>query len=128
MSKIDYFERKLDDKNRLTLPAEIRDELENGAFVTRGVTGVYGKSLHLYPREVWDKDVESRLQSDDIFDERIAELNVQLRMGKTEVNPDEKQGRIRLEQHLLDYAGIKRDLVAVKAGKYWRIMAKEATM
>jgi DNA-binding transcriptional regulator/RsmH inhibitor MraZ len=35
---------------------------------------------------------------------------------------DQKQGRITLEQHLLDFAGIERDIVAVRAGKYWRLM------
>ena len=29
-----------------------------------------------------------------------------------------------LEQHLLAYAGIDRELVAVRAGKYWRLIAK----
>jgi MraZ protein len=37
---------------------------------------------------------------------------------------DAKQGRITLEQHLLDYAGIGRDVVAVRAGRYWRLFAK----
>jgi len=123
MGKIDYFERKLDDKNRLTLPAELHDELRDGVVVARG----FGKYLHMYPRNVWDSDIEVALQG-DILDEKIADLNVQFRMGKIDVEPDDKQGRIRLEQHLLDYAGIGRDLVAVKAGKYWRIMAKEETM
>ena len=36
---------------------------------------------------------------------------------------DDKQGRITLEQHLLDYAGIDRDVVAVGVGRYWRIIA-----
>jgi hypothetical protein len=27
------------------------------------------------------------------------------------------------EQHLLDYAHIDREIVAVRAGKYWRISA-----
>lgn len=44
-------------------------------------------------------------------------------MGKSESPLDEKQGRITLEQHLLDYAGIARDITAVRAGSYWRITA-----
>jgi DNA-binding transcriptional regulator/RsmH inhibitor MraZ len=39
------------------------------------------------------------------------------------MQPDGKQGRITLEQHLLDYAGYSRDVVAVGVGHYWRIMA-----
>ena len=37
---------------------------------------------------------------------------------------DAKQGRVTLEQHLLDYAGINSDVIAVRAGKYWRLSAK----
>jgi DNA-binding transcriptional regulator/RsmH inhibitor MraZ len=45
-------------------------------------------------------------------------------MGKTEGEIDGKQGRITIEQHLLDFAGISRDVVAVRAGRYWRLRAK----
>ena len=55
----------------------------------------------------------------------IADLNVQFRMGKVEQSLDGKQGRITLEQHLLDYAGIDREVSAVSVGKYWRLMAVE---
>ena len=113
----DYFERKLDDKRRLTIPAELRAEFASGVVVTRG----FQQYLHLYPKTVWDAQVESQLQG-NVLDERTADLNVQFRMGKTEAVLDQKQGRVMLEQHLLDYAGIKRNVVAVRAGRYWRIM------
>ena len=119
MATIDYFERKLDEKRRLTLPPEIRDKFASGAVLTRG----FGAYLHLYPKDVWDNMVEPRLAG-DILDERIADLNVQFRMGKIETLIDEKQGRITIEQHLLDYAGIDRAVVGVGVGQYWRILAK----
>lgn len=120
MATVDYFERKLDDKRRLTIPTELRGKFSSGAVLTRG----FGKYLHLYPKSVWDKQVESKLAG-DILDERIADLNVQFRMGKVEGKLDGKQGRITLDQHHLTYAGIKRDVVAVGVGQYWRIIAKE---
>lgn len=120
MATVDYFERKLDEKRRLTIPPEIRAKFKSGAVITRG----FGKYLHLYPKDVWDKMVEPRLDG-DILDERIADLNVQFRMGKTEQSLDGKQGRIMLEQHLLDYAGVKRDVIAVGVGRYWRLMAPD---
>lgn len=48
------------------------------------------------------------------FDERVADINVQFRMGKSDSELDAKQGRITLEQHLLDYAGITRDVEALQ--------------
>jgi MraZ protein len=116
----DYFERKLDDKRRLTLPAELRAEFTTGVVVTRG----FKNYLHLYPKSVWDEQVEPAL-SGNILDERTADINVQFRMGKIEGVIDQKQGRITLEQHLLDFAGIDRDIIAVRAGKYWRLMRKD---
>ena len=53
MSKIDYFERKLDDKRRLTVPVELRAEFEDGIVITRG----FGRYLHLYPKNVWDEEM-----------------------------------------------------------------------
>jgi MraZ protein len=119
MATVDYFERKLDDKRRLTIPAELRAEFASGVVLTRG----FDKYLHLYPKSVWDELVEPALNG-DILDQRVGDLNVQFRMGKTEAELDAKQGRISLEQHLLDYANITKDVVAVRAGRYWRLMAK----
>jgi DNA-binding transcriptional regulator/RsmH inhibitor MraZ len=93
--------------------------LRAGAVITRG----FGKYLHLYPKDVWENLVEPKLAG-DILDERIADLNVQFRMGKIEQSLDGKQGRITLEQHLLDYAGITQGVVAVGVGRYWRLVAK----
>jgi MraZ protein len=119
MGTVDYFQRKLDDKRRLTIPAELRDEFASGVVVTRGFQKNY---LHLYPKSVWDEQVEPQLQG-NILDEKTADLNVQFRMGKQGSEIDAKQGRVALEQHLLDYAGIDREVVAVRAGRYWRVMA-----
>lgn len=114
----DYWQRKLDSKRRLIIPTELREELGTGVVITRG----FKKYLHLYPKAVWDEQAEPQL-SGNILDEATADLNVQFRTGKTESVLDGK-GRIMLEKHLLDYAGIERELVAVRAGRYWRLLAK----
>ena len=115
---MDYFERKLDDKRRLTIPTELRDELASGVVITRG----FGNYLHLYSVSVWNEQMEPALNG-QILDERVADLNVKFRTGKTEAELDHKQGRVTIEQHLLDWARIERDVVAVRAGAYWRISA-----
>ena len=119
MASVDYFERRLDDKRRLTIPAELRAEFISGVVLTRG----FGNYLHLYPKAIWDGEVELALNAgSSILDEKTADVNVQFRRGKTEADLDQKQGRITIEQHLLEYAGIDRDIVAVRAGKYWRLI------
>lgn len=116
MASIDYFERKLDEKRRLTIPAELRDELASGIVVTRG----FGHYLHLYPKDIWDREVEPALGG-SILDEKIADLNVKFRRGKIEAELDHKQGRVTIEQHLLDYAKIDKEIIAIRAGAYWRV-------
>lgn len=120
MASTDYFQRKLDDKRRLTIPTELRAELASGVVITRG----FGQYLHMYSQATWGKEVEPALNG-SILDEKVADLNVRFRRGKTEDELDLKQGRVSIEQHLLDYAGIDRELVAVRAGAYWRIMAPD---
>jgi MraZ protein len=119
MATVDYFERKLDDKRRLTIPAEIRKEFKSGVVVTRG----FGKYLHMYSQEVWDQKVEPELKG-HILDERTADLNVQFRTGKVATTLDEKQGRFTLELHHIEYAEIDKEVIAVRAGAYWRLQAK----
>lgn len=123
MAQVDYFERRLDDKRRLTIPSELREEFISGVVLTRG----FGNYLHLYPKSVWDKEVEAALSaSGSILDEGIADMNVKFRRGKTEAELDQKQGRVTIEQHLLDYSHIEKDIVAVRAGQYWRLIAGDS--
>jgi MraZ protein len=117
VSSVDYFERKLDDKRRLTIPSELRDEFASGVVLTRG----FGDYLHMYPQTTWDNEVEPEMKG-SILDERVADINVRFRRGKTAASLDLKQGRVTIEQHLLDFASIDRELVAVRAGAYWRVM------
>lgn len=114
---MDYFERKLDEKRRLTMPTELREEFKSGVVLTRG----FGKYLHMYSQDVWDTEVETALQG-SIIDESVADLNVKFRRGKTTAALDEKQGRVVIDQHLLQHAGITKEVMAVRAGKYWRLV------
>jgi DNA-binding transcriptional regulator/RsmH inhibitor MraZ len=116
---MDYFERKLDDKNRLTIPRELQSELGNEVVVTQG----FGQYLHLYSKEVWDNEMEIAL-SGDILDESIADLNVKFRIGKSTSKLDSKQGRVTLEAHQMALLTNARTVAMVRAGKYWRIVAK----
>lgn len=121
---MDYFERKLDDKNRLTIPAEIRHEFEGGRVVlTRG----FDKTIFVYPRSRWTDAVEPGLQGDIVSEDNFRK-NMQLRQGKVDASMDTKQGRIIIDQHLLDHAGIGKSLSATRigssAGSFWALQVK----
>lgn len=113
---MDYFERKLDNKNRLTIPKELREEFGSKVVITRG----FKNYLHLYAERIWNEEMEPALTG-DILDEQTADLNVRFRTGKTVAELDVKQGRVILEPHHLGFAGIKKDVIAVRAGKYFRL-------
>ena len=116
---MDYFERKLDDKNRLTIPTQLRAEFGENVVITPG----FKNYIHIYPESVWKGEMEEALTG-DILDEEKANLNVRFRSGKTIAGLDSKQGRIILEAHHMALLGDKKEIVAVRAGKYFRISAK----
>ena len=119
MAKLDYFTRKLDDKNRLTIPVELRQEFASGVVVTKG----FGNYLHLYPLSIWQNNIEPELEG-ALLDERIADLSVRFRTGKTEAELEQKQGRVTLKQAQLDFASIDREVEAIRVGSYFRLLAR----
>ena len=56
----------------------------------------------------------------------IANLTAKERKMEGGVNDRTGRPLIAIEQHLLDYAGIDRELIAVRAGAYWRILKPDA--
>jgi len=119
MAKTDYFTRKLDEKNRLTMPVELRQEFASGVVVTKG----FGNYLHLYPREVWQNKIEPELEG-GLLDEKVADLSVRFRTGKTEAELDLRQGRVTLKQAQLDFAHIDKNVEAIRVGSYFRLLAR----
>jgi len=119
MAKTDYFTRKLDEKNRLTMPVELRQEFASGVVVTKG----FGNYLHLYPRDVWQNKIEPELEG-ALLDEKVADLSVRFRTGKTEAELDVSQGRVTLKQAQLDFAHIDKNVEAIRVGSYFRLLAR----
>lgn len=130
---MDYFKRKLDDKNRLTLPAEVRAEFEDHAVITPG----FKNYLHLYSQKTWEGEMRQALSGSwktegdrpTILDEELADLADRFLDGMQSSTLDQKQGRITIDQQLLEYAGLDRagEVVATRIpttnGWYWRLKA-----
>ena len=104
------------------MPSDIREEFGSGVVITRG----FGKYLHIYPKIMWERDVEKFADKITWDDSDAANKIAKFRIGKSEAELDGKQGRVTFEKQQLDYAGISRDIVAVRIGEYWRIMNPEA--
>ena len=110
---IDKYPAKLDDKNRLFVPAKLRNDVGQTFYVTIGVNCGH-KCLTIYTAEGWQKVCD-----------KYDELPLAQKSGATsllfifacECVPD-KQYRFTLTQSLMEYAGISRDVVIVgRAGQ-----------
>ena len=110
---IGKFNAKLDDKNRLFVPAKLREELGGDFFVTLGVNCGH-RCLTVYTAADWQTLSQNYNQLP--ISQRGAATSL-IFMNATECEPD-KQFRFTLTQNLLDYAGIKRECIMVgRAGQ-----------
>lgn len=102
------YERPLDNKGRITLPAPFRDALGiEKAFLTRGLD----RCLFLAPArqfEVW----RQRVREMKLADQRARVLRRHLFAEAGDGTPD-AQGRITLFPYLRQYAGIENSVVVV---------------
>lgn len=110
---IGKFPAKMDDKNRLFVPAKLREELGDDFTITLGVNG-HHRCLTIYTAKDWDN-----------LTRNYNALPISQRSGPASMffynaspcKPD-KQYRFSLTQFLMDYAGIGRDVMIVgKAGQ-----------
>lgn len=117
---IGKYPAKLDDKNRLFVPAKLRGELGEDFFVTLGVN-CGRRCLTIYTAADWQQ-----------LSENFSNLPISQRAGATSMifmnanqcTPD-KQYRFSLTQFLLDYAGIGREVVIVGRAGQAEIWAAE---
>ncbi len=110
---IGKFPAKLDDKIRLFVPAKLRSELGGDFFVTLGVNCGH-RCLTVYTAEDWQTLSENynRLP----ISQKGAATSL-IFINATQCEPD-KQFRFSLTQNLLEYAGIRKDVVIVgRAGQ-----------
>src|SRR5687767_351102 len=100
------YEHTIDDKNRLTLPARFREQLEAGLVVTRGMDGC----LYAWPSAEWRELFQARVAGLDPLQREGRKLQRHFFSGAAEAELD-KQGRIMIPAALLRYAGLSRDVV-----------------
>ena len=104
---------KLDEKNRLFVPAKLRGELGEKFFVTLGVNCGH-KCLTVYTASDWQ--TLNQNYNELPISQRGAATSL-IFMNATECDPD-KQFRFSLTPFLLKYAGIDRDVMIVgRAGQ-----------
>ena len=110
---IGKYPAKLDDKNRLFVPAKLRAELGEDFFVTLGVN-CGRRCLTIYTAAEWQRISENF--NNLPLSQRAAATSL-IFMNANQCSPD-KQFRFGLTQFLIEYAGISRDVMIVgRAGQ-----------
>ena len=97
-------DHSLDDKNRLTLPAKLREQLGEQLVVTRGMDGC----LYAYAESHWQQ-LADRIRGLDPLSRESRQMQRHFFSGAVAAEPD-KQGRIVLPASLLAEAGIEREV------------------
>ena len=110
---IGKYTAKMDDKNRLIVPAKLREELGEDFYVTLGVNCGH-RCLTIYKASDW------QTLSDNYNTLPISQKGAAtslIFMNAVECEPD-KQFRFSLSQFLLSYAGIQKEVMIVgRAGQ-----------
>jgi MraZ protein len=100
------FEQRLDDKNRVTLPARLRDQFADGLVCVRGFDGC----VVVYPRGAWDAHVEAQMSRLDPFTREGRGLQRYL-FGAAQEGELDRQGRVALSAPLIGHAALGKDIV-----------------
>ena len=110
------FERSLDSKGRITLPAALREPLgDDGAILTRGLD----RCLVLFPRGTFEGWRE-KIRALPMTERRSRDLRRHVFSGAAPADPD-GQGRISLPPYLRDYAGIQDAVIVAGSDTYVEI-------
>lgn len=110
------YERGLDKKGRLTLPASYREGLgDDGAIVTRGLD----RCLVIFPRSFFESWRE-QIRNLPMTDRRSRSLRRHIFSGAAEIIPD-GQGRVNLPPYLRTYAGLEGDIIVAGMDNYIEI-------
>ena len=105
------FEHTIDARDRISIPARMRDELYKGNAKHPIVTIGFEKCLYIYARPRWEKfadEVEGLQTSHE--DARRLERFLFSNASECPVDP---QGRILVPKNLKDYAHLKDEVVIV---------------
>ena len=118
----------IDAKNRMSLPAGFRSELQRRSDHPPILTNAF-QCLELHPFEDWQQ-FEERIVGIATIDPQAQALARMMVSGAVEC-PIDRQGRILVPQHLRDYAGLERDVTVAGVGpkiELWNSARFEANL
>lgn len=101
------FDRSLDPKGRVVLPAEHREELGEHGYITKALD----RCLAIFQPEEF-KEVTAKMEEYARQGREQRRVARRLTAGASPIAPD-KQGRIAIPANLREYAGLERDVKVI---------------
>ena len=114
------YEYTLDDKGRVTLPARFRHMMERGVVITRGAD----RCLWVFLADKWEQIAAKLDGSEPQANKDSRQFTRLIFSGAIDDIPD-KQGRVRIPDHLLQFAGITSNVVIVGVNSRLEIWSQE---
>ena len=117
MSFVGSYTHTMDTKKRVFIPAKFREELGEEFYITRK----FAAYLSIYTAEEWEIFVDKISKLPEADAEDIQDFF----LGAAQKCTPDANGRIILDEGLLKYAGINKNIVFVGAGRQIRIWSEE---
>lgn len=109
----------LDDKNRITLPARFRAQLERGVVITKGLD----QCLWVFPLDEWE-GLANKADALPLTDRDGRDFVRSLFGNAIDAVPD-RQGRVLIPDYLLQHAGITTEAMVVGANRRFEIWSRQ---
>ncbi|MCM1371334.1 MAG: division/cell wall cluster transcriptional repressor MraZ [Clostridium sp.] len=107
----------IDDKGRITIPSKLRYDLGENFILTRGLDGC----LFIYPKSDWQQIIAKYKELPNTKDAR--NFMRFFLSGAIECELD-KQGRVNINQPLMNYANLEKDCVIIGVNDRIEIWSK----
>ena len=113
------FRNRLDNKNRVAVPFQLRNELGNSVVVNRYLDGC----LAIYTAEAWKVRYDSLME----LPTNKADVRAYVRYMTSAAHQTglDSQGRILIPDNLINSAGLNKDCVFIGAGDHVELWSAE---
>lgn len=105
------YRHTLDDKSRMSIPSRFRVLLQGDGNDTFYLARGLDRCIWVITRDKW-KELEGQLNSHSFTDSSARSFKRMFFSGAAAANCD-RQGRVNVPQNLVEYAGIKKEVVVV---------------
>lgn len=104
---IGRYYHKIDEKNRFSLPASFRKDIEKKAVITKGLDGC----LFIFDEQTWNRTLQDAARLE--FTKRNNRDFVRLLTNEAEMLEVDSHGRVLISSYLKEQATLKREIVIV---------------